>query len=68
MVELERERRRRNLIPARLGIYSIFVFAFHQISEQIAYNAFRRSKVNDILDNKMKYFRLMLSSEYSKNT
>ena len=46
MVELERERKRRNLVPARLGIYGIWVFAFHQISEQFAYNAFRRSKVN----------------------
>ena len=46
VVELEKERKRRNLIPARLGIYGIFVFAFHQILQQFAYNAFRRSKVN----------------------
>ena len=46
VVEVERERKRRNLIPARLGIYAIWVFAFHQICEQFAYNAFRRSKVN----------------------
>ena len=46
VVEVERERKRRNLIPARLGIYCIWVFAFHQISETFAYNAFRRSKVN----------------------
>ena len=49
VVDRHRERKSRNLIPARLGIYSIFVFAFHQICEQFAYNALR-TKVNTKTD------------------
>ena len=49
VVDRHRERKTKNLIPARLGIYSIFVFGFHQICEQFAYNALR-TKVNGQMD------------------
>ena len=53
VVDRHRERKSRNLIPARLGIYSIFVFGFHQICEQFAYNALRtkvHTKTRQLLD------------------
>ena len=49
VVDRHRERKSKNLIPARLGIYSIFVFGFHQICEQFAYNALR-TKVSGQMD------------------
>ena len=38
VVDRTKERKRKNLIPARLGIYSIYVFGFHTIASEVAYN------------------------------
>ena len=38
VVDRSKERKRKNLIPARLGIYSIYVFGFHTIASEVAYN------------------------------
>ena len=39
VVDKHKERKRKNLIPARHGIYGIFVFGCHTIASQVAYNA-----------------------------
>ena len=39
VVDKYKERKRKNLIPARHGIYGIFVFGCHTIASQVAYNA-----------------------------
>ena len=38
VVDRTKERKRKNLLPARLGIYSIYVFGFHTIASEVAYN------------------------------
>ena len=59
VVDRSKERKRKNLIPARLGIYSIYVFGFHTMASEVAYN---------LLTTKVYEYRPIVKPKFNKIT